>query len=567
MLLAPGPIPLGPAPVFDLTPETPALAVQAAQDLAGIEALDADLDQRVLNLAAFAGADPDVAADPALDVLAGVAAASGADPIWDELDPAIAAIAEVDPEWDYARIAIPAEAWVEPLAPITWPPNVTVFIPTGPYGPLPPVVGGGGVGAPSPCPPGMVPTPPRARPPAPPSPAPGPPGVGMVFKTPPTPPGTPLPAPPPVGQQHLPPPRARVLIPPPQPPPPEPGVPPATGIVFQPPAPRNVPPNIAPPGTIQVHGPPPAPGAPPVILPPFPADFPCDAATGFLAGTSIPCPGPPPGPGEPPQPICPPGYYWDAGSGQCVSYGIDLQCPSGWFYDIYSGGCVPPIPGGPIGGGGPVCPESFVYDPESGLCFEQLPIFANVVAAPALAVCAQTPSPIPGVVVGLSISTLGMPSPPVPAQSCSQPSPDGSYLGPGAPTPGSGQPSAPPAGPPEISSPPVGPLPLPDPSLYLAPAIPQANLIDLVLGYSSLMHQGDGWLLDVSGAAGSPVALHAVLNGVDLGITALGVTDAYGKWTSTSAWTVADVGDWIWEILVGGAASNALQFTVLAVAG
>ncbi len=545
MLLAPGPIPLGPAPAFDLTPEPPALAAQAAQDLAGSDALDADLDQRLLALALFAGADPDVAADPALDVLAGVAAASGADPIWDELDPAIAAMAEIDPEWDYAKIAIPGEAWVDPLGPIEWPPNASVFIPTGPYGPLPPVLGGGGVGGPpSRCPPGTLPP-------------------NIIRKSPPPGPGVALP---PVVQTRIPP-RGRVAIPPPTAPGEAIPLPPVVQIVYQPAQPREIPPARAPLGTIIVWQPGATLPLPPVVLPPFPPWTPCDPATGFVRGATTPCPPPAPGGPEPaPQPptrICPAGCYWDDALGRCVHE----PHVRGLAYDPFSDLCPPAGPEG-------ICEQGWMYDPQSGFCIwilsgtdveNQIALAQG--AAPAPAACAETALPVPGVVVGLSISTLGMPSPPVPAQSCSQPSPDGSYLGPGAPMPGSGQPSAPPAGPPEISPPPAGPLPLPDPSLYLAPAIPQANLIDLVLGYSSLMHQGDGWLLDVSAAGGAPVSLHAVHNGVDLGVALLGTTDAYGKWTSTSAWTVADVGDWIWEILVGGAAANPLQFTVLAVTG
>src|ERR1700678_999292 len=79
---------------------------------------------------------------------------------------------------------------------------------------------------------------------------------------------------------------------------------------------------------------------------------------------------------------------------------------------------------------------------------------------------------------------------------------------------------------------------------------------------------GDSWTLTIVGPPNSPVSNTASQNGVSLGTTGYGSTDADGKFSLTGTFPASTIGAWVEQWMVGGAFDPQpapISFTVSAV--
>jgi hypothetical protein len=73
---------------------------------------------------------------------------------------------------------------------------------------------------------------------------------------------------------------------------------------------------------------------------------------------------------------------------------------------------------------------------------------------------------------------------------------------------------------------------------------------------------GDTVLVSVASTPGQQVSVESSLNGVDLGTTVMGTTDAYGNWSTSAVEGPEDVGGWVENWYVGGQLVQSFSFVV-----
>jgi hypothetical protein len=86
---------------------------------------------------------------------------------------------------------------------------------------------------------------------------------------------------------------------------------------------------------------------------------------------------------------------------------------------------------------------------------------------------------------------------------------------------------------------------------------------NLTTGNRSLLRVGDRWTLSVTGAPNSDVTLVGGPNGA-VSSTVMGRTNAAGVWSTSGSPSVAEIGNWSQQILVGGRSAGTLSFQVVA---
>lgn len=102
-------------------------------------------------------------------------------------------------------------------------------------------------------------------------------------------------------------------------------------------------------------------------------------------------------------------------------------------------------------------------------------------------------------------------------------------------------------------------------ALLTLPASAQTvQLINLIRPSATDFYVGETWTLNVFGPPNQSVSITATHNGIPLGTTPLGTTDSTGFFTLSGSMSVAEIGNWVETVFVGGvAATPTLVFSVL----
>lgn len=82
-------------------------------------------------------------------------------------------------------------------------------------------------------------------------------------------------------------------------------------------------------------------------------------------------------------------------------------------------------------------------------------------------------------------------------------------------------------------------------------------------GLNSQFKVGDGYSVSVSGPPNQPVMVSATKNGIGIGTSQVGTTDASGRATVTGVMGAGDIGTWAETWAVGGQVAGQISFTVV----